>query len=182
MMKKSRIWALAIGLLAFGLFAACEPQGKKIAYVNAQKVIDVSKAGKDLTRKVKDHTDKINKKTRPELERLQREEKDLVQQQSVLSSEAFRKKEQSFRRKFEKFQRKLKNEERNLQKGGGESLTTIYTVISQICKELLEKHNFDIILRQNAVLNGNEDFDLTSEVIELLDERLKEVDLVVPTE
>ncbi len=175
--------ALAVALLALGLTAACDQMGGgKSAYVDVQKVIRDSKAGRDLNRQIKTYSDNVAKKVRPEQERLEREQKELTRQQNVLSPAAFRQKENSFREKVVKFQQKMQGENQKLQRGGQETLSEVETVLAAIYKELLEKHNLELILNRSVILNASEDLDLTPEVIELLDVRLSSVKLTVPQE
>ena len=183
-MKKLGIRAaILVAPLAFGL-AACDlgGAGQKAAYVDVEKVIRDSKAGKDLNRQIKAHNDKIIKKARPEQERLQKEQRDLVNRQNSLSPAALRSGETAFRQKAIKFQEKMRKENENLQKGGQEVLSEIEAVLAAIYKELLDKHGIDMIFSRTAILNGDDKHDLTVEVIEILNQRLASVKLTVPTE
>ena len=155
---------------------------RRLAYVDVEKVIRDSKAGKDLNRQIKAHNDKIIKKARPEQERLQKEQRDLVNRQNSLSPAALRSGETAFRQKAIKFQEKMRKENENLQKGGQEVLSEIEAVLAAIYKELLDKHGIDMIFSRTAILNGDDKHDLTVEVIEILNQRLASVKLTVPTE
>ena len=175
--------AILVAPLAFGL-AACDlaGAGQKAAYVDVEKVIRDSKAGKDFNRQVKAHNDKSIKKARPEQQRLEKEQRELVEKQNVLSSAALRTREAAFRQKAIRFQEKRQKANENLQKGAREVLSEIEAVLAAIYKELLDKHGIDMIFSRTAILNGDDKHDLTVEVIEILNQRLASVKLTVPTE
>ena len=180
MEKLSRI---VCALLLGCALQACEPaQGTRIAYVDVQKVVRDSKAGKDLTKQIKAYSDKAAKKVRPEQTRLEREQQRIAQQRNTLSAAALADKERGFREKVVRFQQRVKNENERLQAGAQESLVEIEEVLEQIYKEVVGKNKIDLLVNAGMVLDADERVDLTDQVIEILDERLPKVNLTVPKE
>lgn len=180
-MNKKNI--LASIMVATFILAACGPVGgTKIAYIDVQKVLRDSKSGKGLTSQIKTYGEKARKKVTPEQKRLEREQKRLESQRSTLSAAALQSKENDFRRKVENFQQRIKEENERLQAGAQDSLAEIESVLAQIYKEVSDKNGIDILLNNGAVLEGSDKADLTSAVVDILDERLPKVKLEVPKE
>ncbi len=163
--------------------AACDQLGgggTNVAYVNGDKIFRDSKVGKSLTKQINSYREKVTKKLEPEGKRLERERDRLQKQQSTLSKGAFETKARSFQEKAARFQQKNRQESERLQSGLREANAQINDVLTQIYEEVRKNQGIDVLLSGQVVLNGTAGVDVTDIVVEILNERMANVELEIP--
>jgi outer membrane protein len=156
---------LALSLPA-GAFAA---DNGKLGYVDVQKVLNLSNAGKnaklELTAKVKKHQDEINRK-QEELKKL----KDVLEKQgSILSESAKSAKERDYQQALKDIQRMQKDAQDDLQSKDEELTRNILTDIEKVVQDYGKKNNYNFIFIKNeSMIYANEASDLTDQILTLL--------------
>jgi len=139
----------------------------KIGFVDLQKALNLSKAGKDakskITGKVKEFEGEIEKQ-QTELKKLKEE---LEKQASMLSAEARTSKERDYQQKLKDFQRFTKDRQEELQQLDAQYTNQIVENLLNLAKELAQKDGFDLLLERGSggVLYGAESIDLTEKLI-----------------
>lgn len=163
----------AVGLFIIGyLFAAGPAQSAdsiKIGYVDAQKVLDDTKAGKkakaDMEEFVKSRQ-KIIDLDETEIKQLQ---DDLSRQTAVLSQDARREKEETLQKKVMEYQKRAGELNKEVQEKKKEVLENFNKNLEGIVKKVAEKGGYAIILDRNAeggvLLYAKDSLDLTSDVV-----------------
>jgi outer membrane protein len=156
---------LALSIPA-GAFAA---DNGKLGYVDIQKVLNLSNAGKDakieLTAKVKKHQDEINRK-QEELKKL----KDVLEKQgSILSESAKSAKERDYQQALKDIQRMQKDAQEDLQAKDEELTRNILTDIEKVVQDYGKKNNFNFIfIRNDSMIYADDKDDLTDKILLLL--------------
>ena len=149
-----------------GAFAAANG---KLGYVDIQKVLNLSTAGKDakaqLTAKVKKHQDDINRK-QEELKKL----KDVLEKQgSLLSESAKSAKERDYQQALKDLQRMQKDAQDDLQAKDEELTRTILTDIEKVVQDFGRKNAYDFIfIRNDSMIYADEKSDLSDQILGLL--------------
>lgn len=157
--------ACMVGLFAGGAFAA-EPQ--KIAYVDLQKVLNLSSAGKaakeQLAEKVKKYQEEINKR-QEDLKRL----KDLLEKQSVaLSEKARADKEKEYQQNLKEFQRLTKDAQEDLQAKDEELTKSILGQIEKVVQDFGRKNGYTLIfIRNESMLYADDKADVTDSILKI---------------
>lgn len=159
-------------LLAFS--SAAFAADSKIGYVDLQKVLNLSDAGKEakdqLAGKVKKYQDEINAR-QEELKKL----KDDLEKQGVLLSESARAgKEKDYQQKLKEFQRFTKDAEDEL-KGRDEEFTRkILEEIEKVIQEYGKKNGFAFILvRNETMIFADEKADQTDQILKAVNAQKK---------
>ncbi|MDD2319477.1 MAG: OmpH family outer membrane protein [Geobacteraceae bacterium] len=146
-----------------GTFAA---DNGKMGYVDIQKVLNLSSAGKDakeqLTSKVKKYQDEINRK-QEELKKL----KDVLEKQgSILSESAKTTKERDYQQALKDLQRLQKDAQDDLQAKDEELTRKILTDIEKIVQDYGRKNNFAFIfIRNDSMIYADDKADLTDQIL-----------------
>ena len=155
---------IASSITAGAAFAA----DTKIGYIDMQKAINSSEAGKEakdqLATKVKKFQDEINVK-QEELKKL----KDELEKQGMLLSESARaNKEKDYQNKLKDFQRFTKDAQEELQ-GKDEELTRkILGDMEKVIRDFGKKNGYTFIfVRNENMLFADEKADLTDEMLKL---------------
>ncbi len=168
-MKKFFMTALFLPCMAImltgGAFAA---EGAKIGYVDLQKVLNLSNAGKaakdQLSEKVKKYQEEINRK-QEDLKKM----KDVIEKQGAyLSEKAKSDKEKDYQQSLKEFQRLTKDAQEELQAKDEELTRRILGDIEKVVQDYGRKNDYTIIfVRNESMLYASEKSDLTDEMLKI---------------
>jgi outer membrane protein len=152
--------------LCGGAFAA---DTGKLGYVDIQKVLNLSSAGKDakeqLTAKVKKYQDEINRK-QEEAKKL----KDVLEKQgSILAESAKSAKEKDYQQILKDLQRLQKDAQEDLQAKDEELTRKILGQIEKIVQEYGRKNGYTFIfIRNDSMIFADDRADLTDQILNLV--------------
>lgn len=173
-MRKILLFIILIPLITVVL-ASWASAEMKIGIVDAQKVFETSKAGKEAQKVLEEYVgsrQKVIDIDKTELERLQEE---LIKQNSVLTPEARKEKEEILNRKAGDYTRKARELEKEVNKKKEEVLTEFNKKFEEVVEALAKKEKFDLILDKNerTIIYGKESLDLTEKIIAEMDKAAK---------
>jgi len=160
------IGALLVALALAGSALAQEP---KIGYVDLQRALNESAAGKKAKEEVKVQVDKLQvdlKKQRDEIDRL----KEQIEKKSlVLKEEERRNLEKDYEKRLRDFERAYKDSQAELQTKDNELTGSILRELQEVIHDVGEREGFLLILEasSNVVLFGAKSADLTERIIEV---------------
>jgi len=161
--------ALLIGLMVSPALA----DDVKIGYVDLQRALNDSNAGKRARDEFKVQVDKAQaslKKQKDELDGLREQ---LEKKSLVMKDEERRNMEKELARKGRDFERAYKDSQADLQAKDNELTAGILRDLQKVIKEYGDKESYTLILENssNAVLYGAKDADLTDQIIKIYDAR-----------
>lgn len=170
---KGRLVGAAIGTLLVWIVwivpAVDAADSVKIGYVDAQKILDNTKAGKKSKEGMEEFVksrQKIIDLDESEIKQLQ---DDLTRQAAVLSPDARREKEESLQRKVMEYQRRAGEMNKEVQGKKKEVLDKFNKDLEGIVKKVAERGGYSFVIDRNAeggvLLYAKESFDLTDEVV-----------------
>ena len=153
---------------------AIAAEGAKIGYVDLQKVLNLSKAGKaakdQLAEKVKRYQDEINKKQ----EDLKKLKDSLEKQNGVLSEKSRSDKEKDYQQGLKELQRLTKDAQDELQAKDEELTRRILGDIEKVVQDFGKKNDFTMIfIRNESMLFAADKADLTEAVLKIFDSAKK---------
>jgi len=102
-------------------------------------------------------------------------EEELVKKRGILSEESFEREFNSFNKKVSDAQKEMQTRKAKLEQAHAGAISKVHEVTMEIINELARKYNFNIALPSSQVLFATSDLNITSEVISLLNNRLKNV-------
>ena len=178
-MKKIVVMVAAMCFIAVSAIAA----GGKIAYVDSQTVFDKTKLGKKyqgIVREYYESRKKILDMDAEEIQKLQ-EEYTKQKQAKLLSEKAQKEKEESISRKINDFQKKRDEFTGEINKKNEELSNEFNQQMVAVIKDIAKKEKVSLVLNRiinvlskaevPSVLYGDEDLDLTQQVITELDKK-----------
>ncbi|AJE03724.1 OmpH family outer membrane protein [Geobacter pickeringii] len=163
---KRIVAAAVVSLSLMAAPVAFGADGVKLGYIDMQKALNLSEAGKEakeqLAAKVKKYQDEINGK-QEELKKL----KDDLEKQSVLLSEAARSaKEKDYQQKLKEFQRFTKDAQDELQARDEEFTKKIIEELERLVQEFGRKNGYTFIfVRNEGMIFVDDKADVTDEVL-----------------
>src|SRR5579884_1126761 len=148
-------------------------QNVKFGFVDAQKVLEISKEGKRVKANMEEYVKSRQKIIDLEEQELKQLEDDLTRQGGVLSPEAKKVKQDDFQKKLMEYQKKATELNKEVQ---GKKLSTLQEFnkkLEEAVKQIAEKEGYTFVLDKNAeggaVIYAKDTFDITSKVIEQVD-------------
>jgi outer membrane protein len=163
---------LLVGLLCCPVLAWAQ-DSLKIGYVDLQKALNESEAGKRAKESFKSEVDRMEQsleKRKQEVEKL----KDELEKKGLLLREEERDVlERDYRQKLRDFERLYKDSQQELQIKDRELTGRILDELRQVIQEMGEQGNYTVILEGNntVVLYGARTIDLTDSVIRAYNQR-----------
>ena len=148
---------------------ASERNTGSIAYVDLQKALNTSVAGKnarsDFSEKVKATRDVIEKRQ----EELQKMKENIEKQAILLSEEARKEKQREYEKEVRDYQRLIKDSQEELKREESEMTKKIIGELRKVVKRLGKEGNYSMILEKSTsgILYATETIDLTDKVIDI---------------
>ena len=170
---KKKIFLLASSCL---LSLSFQANATDIAVVNLEEVINNSTAMTKAKKVLEKRKSDVEKKLKSEEESLNKEKQSLESSVKTLAKDVAQEKVVAFQNKVLKFQSKVKDEEVNLQKAYSDVVVEITNNIKDIINDIKGKGDkkFDVALPTAATLFYNENIDISSDVLSVLNKKLKE--------
>lgn len=139
----------------------------RIGYVDLQRAIFTSNAGKEARRSLDERTDKLKKELERRQEELRAVQTEFVKQSPVLSSEARAEKEREMQRRVRDLERLKQDSEDELSRRDADLSKRILGEVREVVRQIGGKGQYTLILERNAagVLYAASGVDLTEEVI-----------------
>lgn len=164
-MKRFLTLILTVMLLAA---APAVAQDVKLGYVDLQKALNLSSAGKSAKEKIGETVKEYEGKVQTRQEELKKMKEELEKQAVLLSEEARGKKERDYQQKLKEFQRYTKDIQEELQQKDAEATRRILDDLFSVIKEYGEKEKFTMIFErtESSVLYAPDRVDLTEDIIE----------------
>lgn len=163
-MKKVVLFALVALALAVTPAVA---DATKIAYVDLQKALNLSQAGKDAKSRITEKVKEFEKKIEKQQSELKKLKEDLEKQAAILSPEARTGKERDYQQKLKDFQRYTKDRQEELQQLDAQYTNQIVEGLLELAKSLAQKDGYDLLLERGSggVIYGAKSIDLTEKLI-----------------
>ena len=111
---------------------------------------------------------------------LREEEQRLTQQRNVLSPEVFQQQVEAFQEKFAVEQQNIQIKQQNLQAVFQQAMIEINQEVLRISSQVAQERGINMVMAQNMVLLSDPSMDITRPVLELLNERLPQVNFQNP--
>ena len=165
-----KIFTILIVMLSFITFSYSQD---KIVYLDLDKVVSNTKAGKSII-------DKLEKSKQAALQKFEKKEKDLKKkedeikkQKNIISEDEFKKKLVEFRKEVARFsqdRKKLINEFNQKKKI---EFDEFFKKISPIIENYVTEKNIDILLDKKNIFIASKEKNITQEIIKIIDSKIR---------
>ena len=165
--------------LIINLFLVCftlsYAEEQKIVYLNVDKIMQQSIAGKSIKKQLENLYNKNLEKFKKNDEILKNKEKKLIAQKNILSQEDFQKELSSLRKEiinFQKDQVKARDDINKLRIGATNKLIS---QLSPILQEYAKKNSVSLILQKKNIVMGKKEIEITDEILEITNKEIKNI-------
>ena len=160
---------LSLVILFYFNFAA---NAEKIVYIDMDKIMQISKAGKTAIEKINNQKKKDVNKFRKIEDDLKAQEMDLINKKNVLSSEEFNKKIELLTKKINDY-RKLRQEAIDSStKNRLNASADFANKIKPILAEYADDNNIDMVIQKKNIIMGKSSLDITNEILKIVDNKI----------
>lgn len=169
-MKRLMLLVMVVSLLAAAP-AVMAADAMKVGYVDLQKALNLSSAGKaakeKMKAKFKDYDANVQKK-QDELKKLK---EDLEKQAMLLSAEARAAKERDYQQKVKDYQRLTKDIQEELQQADADYTRKILEEIFKVVQQIGKQEGYTLVFEktESSILYASDGIDMTDRVIQAFD-------------
>ena len=148
-----------------------------IAYVDLNYIINKSKAGISLNKKLTEINDKnINLLKKKESELLEKEKK-LISQKNILTKEDFKNKVVELRKEITDFANSRTNVRKKTDKLLIKSQSKFIKKLQPIFTEYLKKNSISMLIQKKNIIIGKTELDITSDILNIVNKEIKKIDI-----
>ena len=145
---------------------------EKIVYIDMDKIMQLSKAGKIAIEKINNQKKKDINKFKKSEEDLKAQEMDLINKKNVLSTEEFNKKIETLTKKINDY-RKLRQEAIDSStKNRLNASADFANKIKPILAEYASENNIDMVIQKKNIIMGKSSLDITNEILKIVDNKI----------
>ena len=150
---------------------------KSIVYIDLNKIMSNSIAGKSITSQLENNHKKNISKFKNIEEELKKEEAEIISQKNVITKEEFEKKIIDLRDKANKFRKERNNNMNNLNNQRLEATSKMITLVRPILSEFSDKNSISLILDKKNIIIGKTLLDITNDILKIIDEKIGKIQL-----
>jgi len=150
---------------------------KTIVYIDLNKIMNNSIAGKSITSQLENNHKKNISKFKIIEEQLKKDESEIISQKNVITKEEFEKKIIDLRDKANKFRKERNDNINNLNNQRLEATSKMITLVRPILSEFSDKNSISLIIDKKNIIIGKTVLDITDDILKIIDEKIGKIEL-----
>ena len=148
---------------------------QKIVYLNVDKIMQQSTAGKSIKNQLDKLFNKNLEKFKKNDEILKNKEKKIIAQKNILSQEDFQKELKSLRTEIINFQKEQVKARDDINKLRIGATNKLISKLSPILQEYAKKNSISLILQKKNIVMGKKEIEITNEILEITNKEIKDI-------
>jgi outer membrane protein len=168
-------WAMVIGIVILGWFGSVWAADLKIAYVDIQRAVNESNAGKDAKKVITRDVEKFQRQIAEKQKELQTMKESFEKQALMLNPDARANKEKEYQNKLREYQRWGEDTQNEINQKRMEMERNIALALQKVIQKVGSDEGYTLILEknENIVLYVSKALDITDRVIKVYDGQKK---------
>ena len=171
-MKKILVSILLSILISVPVYSS-----EKIVYLDVEKIMQQSIAGKSIIAQLKKKREESISKFKKKEKDIIDKEKTLISQKNVLSKEEFESKIIELRKEISNYQKDRNKTLNEIGKSRIKATTKLITKLTPILEEYSKKNSIRIIVQKKNIVMGKKEDDITKDILELVNQKVKNIKL-----
>ena len=169
-MKKKIIY-----ILLFFSISVTSYSSEKIVYLDVEKIMQESIAGKAVIVKIKKKRETSISKFKKKEKEIVEKEKKLISQKNVLSEEEFKKKIQDLRADISKYQKERNSASNDIARTRIKASTNLIKKLTPILESYSKENSIRIIIQKKHIVMGSKEDDITKDILDLVNQKIKSI-------
>ena len=169
-MKKKIIY-----ILLFFSISVTSYSSEKIVYLDVEKIMQESIAGKAIIVKIKKKRETSISKFKKKEKEIVEKEKKLISQKNVLSEGEFKKKIQDLRADISKYQKERNSASNDIARTRIKASTNLIKKLTPILESYSKENSIRIIIQKKHIVMGSKEDDITKDILDLVNQKIKSI-------
>ena len=169
-MKKKIIYILLFFIISLPSYSS-----EKIVYLDVEKIMQESIAGKNIIAKIKKKRETSISKLKKKEKEIVEKEKKLISQKNVLSEEEFKKKIQDLRLDISEYQKERNNASNDIARTRIKASTNLIKKLTPILESYSKENSIRIIIQKKHIVMGSKEDDITKDILDLVNQKIKSI-------
>tara|TARA_E500000178_G_scaffold247451_1_gene244081 strand:+ start:68 stop:583 length:516 start_codon:yes stop_codon:yes gene_type:complete len=148
---------------------------EKIVYLDVEKIMQESIAGKAIIAKIKKKRETSISLFKKKEKDIFEKEKKLVSQKNVLSEEEFKKKIQDLRGDIADYQKDRNKASNDITQTRIKASTTLIKKLTPILETYSKENSIRIIVQKKHIVMGSKEDDITKDILSLVNQKIKSI-------
>ena len=146
-------------------------------YLDFQKILNESTAGKKAQNELKNRLSQTVKKLDKNQKDLQSQEKQIIQQKKLITPEEYKKKVDELRKKVAELQKNRSNALQKISKQRAKAKNELLKNLEPIIQKYMQDKKIRMVLNKKDLIQADNKLDITKDIMVLLNEKIKSVKL-----
>ena len=168
---------ISILLFIFIIIPSYSYSAEKIVYLDVEKIMQDSIAGKSIISQLKKKRESTISKFKKKEKDIFDKEKKLIAQKNVLSKDEFESKIKELRNEISNYQKERNKASNNIAKLRIKASTKLISNLTPILEEYSKKNSIRIIIQKKQIVMGTKEDDITKDILELVNQKIKNIKL-----
>ncbi len=169
-MKKNFIFIIIFLLISFSSHS-----NEKIVYLDLEKIMQDSIAGKAVIAKLKKKRERTISEFKKKEKDIKDKEKKLIAQKNVLSKEEFENKLKDLRNDISEYQKDRSKSANDIASRRIKASTRLIAKLTPILEEYSKKNSIKLIVQKKHIVMGKKEIDITKEILDLVNQKIKDI-------
>ena len=161
----------------FLIFSSIAYGEEKIVYLDINFLLSQSEVGKYVNSNLKKINDKNNEEFKKIELSIKSSEEKLIKQKNILKKEDYEIKFSDLKNKFKSYQEQRKKKNAELTELRNKAGNEILKHINEILTKYSQSESISLIIEKKNVVIGKTDLDVTSDILSLLNKKIKKIEL-----
>lgn len=159
----------------FLIFTLSNAEEQKIVYLNVDKIMQQSIAGKSIKKQLENIYNKNLEKFKKNDEILKNKEKKIIAQKNILSKQDFQKELTGLRTEIINFQKEQVEARDEMNKLRMDATNKLISKLSPILENYAKKNSISLILQKKNVVMGKKEIEITDDILSIANEKIKDI-------
>ena len=166
---------ISILLFIFLTIPSYSYSSEKIVYLDVEKIMQESIAGKSIITQIKKKRESSISKFKKKEKDIFDKEKKLISQKNVLNEEEFKKNIQDLRSDISNYQKERNKALNDLTKTRIKASTKLINKLTPILETYSKENSIGIIIQKKHIVMGSKEDDITKEILDLVNQKIKSI-------
>ena len=168
---------ISILFFIFLIIPSYSYSSEKIVYLDVEKIMQESLAGKSIIAQLKKKRESSISKFKKKEKDIFDKEKKLIAQKNVLSKDEFESKIKELRNEISNYQKERNKTSNNIANLRIKASTRLISKLTPILEEYSKKNSIRIIIQKKQIVMGTKEDDITKDILELVNQKIKNIKL-----
>ena len=166
-----------ISFLIFLLVSIPSYSSEKVVYLDVEKIMQNSNAGKSIVAKLKSKRESSISKFKKKEKDIIEKEKKLISKKNVLSKEEFGKEIKNLRDEIINFQKDRNKAFNQITQLRIKASTKLLKKLNPILEDYSKTNSISMIIQKKHIVIGKKEDDITNDILELVNKKIKNIKL-----